>query len=208
MTEQQPPGGPQPIPADYLQQAEQAVQQAQSDPGTTAEESLETIKSNAVRAALGDFEQQLAAMMASAQKSFDSQRQALEDQLAVMTRQLATVRAQAGPPDAQRLADSVSARVKSIAIANPDLGTVHFAGVISQGEQLAEQVKAIAEGQSGDTGAAENIARGMASWFTRAHPRISGKILEGSHAALDELERIIEELPELMPVAAAVAKVV
>jgi hypothetical protein len=42
------------------------------------------------------------------------------------------------------------------------------------------------------------------SWFTRAHPRVSAKFLEGAHAAIDEAERIIEELPKLLPVAAAI----
>lgn len=200
-----PPGK---IPDQYMAQAADAVGQVQADPATDATQTIEQIQQAAVRAALGEFEQKLAAQLAAAQQAFDSQREQLENQLAAMTRQLHTVRQQAGPPDAQRLADSVSGRLKAIAVANPDLGAVHFAGVISQGEQLAEQVKAIADGNSADTAGAERIAHGIGAWFTRAHPRISSKFLEGSHIAMDELERIVEALPELVPAASAIAAAV
>ncbi len=201
MTEQQPGK----IPGEYMAQAEQAVGQVQADPATDATASIEEIKQGAVRAALGEWEKMLAETLAKAQQSFDDQRAQLENQLAAMTRQLQTVRQQAGPPDAQRLADSVAGRLKAIAVANPDLGALHFAGVISQGEQLAEQVKQLAEGTSGDTAGVERVAHGIGAWFTRVHPRASSKFLEGAHIALDELERIVEALPELVPAASAIA---
>lgn len=206
MTEQQlPPGA---IPPGYRAQAEQAVGDVQADPGTDAGETIEQIKAGAVRAALGQFEQELAATLAKARDDFSAQQSTMEAEIARLTRALATVRSQAGPPEAQQLADALAVRVKSIAVANPDLGTVHFAGLISQGEQLAEHVKALAEGQSTDPAAATTVAHGMAQWFARVHPRISGKLLEGAGVAMDELERIVELLPDIMPVAAAVARVV
>lgn len=200
MTEQPQPAGS--LPPEYLEAAGQAVGQVQVDPSVTADESIEQIKAGAVRAALGEFEQQLAAQMAQAQAQFAAQQATIE----ALTRSLATVRAQAGPPDAQRLATAVAERIANIAIANPDLGGQHFAGVISQAAGLADTVKAIAEGSSADLAGAERTAHGIAAWFTRVHQRASGKTLEGMHVALDELERIVESLPELIPAAAAVTK--
>lgn len=187
----------------YRQLAQQAVDEVQQpDQGTDAGQSIEEIKAAAVRAALGEFEQRLAAQMETAQAAF-SQQAALIEQL---QRQVASVRATAGPPLATLLAASLSQRVKSIASANPDLPPGHFAGVISQGESLEAEVRAIADG-NGDAARAGQIASGVAAWFTRAHPRISNKVLEGSRAVLDEAERLLDELPELAPVVAAAAKV-
>lgn len=184
-------------------QAAQAVGQVQApDQGTDAGASVEEMQAQAVRAALGEFEQQLQAQMKQAQEQFAGQQATIE----ALTRQLSTVRAQAGPPVAHLLADSLATRVQSIAQAHPDLGAQHFAGVLSQAQSLADEVKAVAGGQ-GSAGRVEQLAHGVAAWFTRVHPRVSGKVLEGAHAALDEAERIVEALPELAPVAGAVAKV-
>lgn len=183
-------------------EATAAVGQVQSDPGTDAGPTVEQIQAQAVRAAMSDYESKLAAMM----KAADEQAASFSRQFDLMNRQLATVREQAGPPVAGLLANSLATRVQSIAIAHPDLGALHFAGVIGQAQQLADEVKAVAAG-SGDTARAEQLAHGVAAWFTRAHPRLSGKFLEGAHAALDEAERIVEELPRLVPAAAAIARV-
>ena len=183
--------------------AAQAVGQVQQpDQGTDAGQSIEDMQAQAVRAALSDFEKQLASQMQQAQAQFDQQQKTIE----ALTRQLATVRAQAGPPVAQLLATSLADRVQNIANANPDLGKEHFAGVIGQAQNLAEEVAAVAAG-SGSTTRVEQLAGGIGAWFGRVHPRISNKMLEGMHAAVDEAERIVEELPQLVPAAAAIAKV-
>jgi hypothetical protein len=187
----------------YQAAAAQAVSAAvQPDQGTDAGETVQQMQDAAVRAAMSDYEAKLAEMMAAA----DAQSAQFAKQFDLMQRQLATVRQQAGPPVAGLLADSLATRVKSIMIANPDLGAAHFSGVVGQAEVLAEEVKALAAG-NGDAARVEQLANGIATWFTRAHPRISGKVLEGMHAALDEAERIVEELPNLVPVAAALVKV-
>jgi hypothetical protein len=160
----------------------------------------EELAAQKVRAQLSEFEKMLATQMDQQKKMFDSS----QAQIEALTRQLATVRQQAGPPDAVKLAESLAGRVANIAIANPDLGALHFSGVIDQANRLHEAVKSVAAGE-GDPAEAERIAHGIASWFTRAHPRVSSKFLEGMHVALDEAERIVEALPELAPVAAAVA---
>lgn len=186
----------------YQAHAAQAVGDVQQpDLGVDAGPTMEEIQAQAVRAALSDFEKQLAATMAQAQAQF-SQQQATIDAL---TRQLATVRAQAGPPVAQLLADSLATRVANIAIANPDLPATHFTGVIGQAQSLAEEVKAVAGG-TGSSSRVEQLASGITAWFSRAHPRVSSKVLEGMHAALDEAERIVEELPQLVPAAVAITK--
>lgn len=187
----------------YQAAAAQAVSAAVTpDQGTDAAESVQQMQDAAVRAAMSDYEAKLAAMM----KAADEQSAQFAKQFDLMQRQLATVRQQAGPPVAGLLADSLATRVKSIMIANPDLGAAHFSGVVGQAEVLADEVKALAAG-NGDAARVEQLANGIATWFTRAHPRISGKVLEGMHAALDEAERIVEELPNLVPAAAALVKV-
>lgn len=188
----------------YAAQAAQAVGAVQnSDQGTDAGVSVEEMQAQAVRAAMTDYEQRLKDMMAAA----ESQSAAWAKQFDAMQRQLASVRAQAGPPVATLLADSVATRLDSIAKANPDLGAQHFAGVVSQAQLLAEEVKAVAGG-GGDLGRAEQLVHAVDAWFHRVHPRASGKVLEGAHAAVDELERILDELPALAGAAAAVVQAV
>lgn len=196
MTDQ--PTGPTFTPADAAQAVGQVLQ---PDQGTDAGPANEEMIAQAVRAAMSDFEQQLADVMKRSQAAFSQQ----QDTIDSLSRQLVSVRQQAGPPVAGLLADSLATRVQSIAAANPDLGGAHFAGVISQAQNLADEVKAVADGH-GDQARAEQLAHGVAAWFTRVHPKISGKFIEGMHAALDEAERIVEELPNLVPVAAAVVK--
>lgn len=191
-------GQPGQIPGQYQAQAAQAVGQVQADPGTDAGESIEEIKAQAVRAALSDFEKQLAAQMQAAQEAFSAQ----NEQIAALQRQLLTVRAQAGPPLVQLLADSVSTRLKSIAAANPDLGGQHFTGAISQGERLADSVKALTAGDGSSTDEAHTLAGGIERFLVKIHPRISAKTLEGADVVLEELERIGEGLAELAPGAA------
>jgi hypothetical protein len=195
-------------PADgpaFRAAAAQAVGQVQQpDQGTDAAESIDAIRSQAVRAAMSDYEAKLTAMMDQA----EAQNAAWAKQFDLMQRQLATVQQQAGPPVAGLLANSLAQRVKSIAIANPDLGMKHFAGIISQTESLADEVKQFASG-AGDQDRIERLAAGVEQWFTRVHKRTSGKFLEGADSALDEAERIVEELPNLIPVAGtALAKAV
>ena len=201
----QPPGDASqpPGPGDprYQAAAAQAVGAVQApDQGTDAGETVEQMQATAVRAAMSDYEQKLKDMMDAAEK----QNAQWQQQFAAMSRQLASVQQQAGPPVATLLADSLATRVASIAAANPDLGAQHFSGVLSQAQTLAAEVKDVAAGQ-GDPHRVEQLAAGIASWFGRVHPRATGKVLEGMHAALDEAERIVEELPKLAPAAAAIA---
>lgn len=185
--------------------AAEAVQASDqgTDAGPTVEQMADQLAAQKVRAAMSDFEQQLNDVMGKSQAAFESQQQ----QIALLTRQLQTVRAQAGPPTAVLLAKSLATRVQSIATAHPDLGAMHFAGVISQAGQLADEVQAVADGKASGPAEAERIAANVARWFTRSHPRLSAKVLEGWHAAVDEAERIVEELPNILPAAAAVASV-
>jgi len=188
----------------YQAAAAQAVGAVQApDQGTDAGDNIAAMQAQAVRAAMSDYEAKLAAMLAESER----QNAAWKAQFDLMQRQLASVQQQAGPPVATLLAQSLATRVDSIAAANPDLAGAHFAGVRSQAQALADEVKAVAGG-GGSAVRAEQLANGIAAWFTRAHPRVSGKALEGMHAALDEAERIVEELPKLVPAAAAIASVV
>lgn len=197
----QPPSVDDPVYQGHAARAVGAVQQP--DQGTDAGENIKAMQDQAVRAAMSDYEAKLAAMIA------ESERQNTEwaKQFGLMQRQLATVQQAAGPPVATLLAVSLAGRVASIARANPDLGAAHFSGVLGQAETLASEVKDLAAG-NGDEHRVEQLANGIASWFTRVHPRISGKVLEGAGTALDEAERIVEELPKLAPAAAAIAAAV
>jgi len=195
---------PTPVDPQYAAQAAKAVGAVQSPgQGTDAGQTVQQMQEQAVRAAMSDYEAKLAAMM----KAAEDQNAAWARQFDLMQRQLATVKQQAGPPSAALLAASLATRVDSIAKSNPDLGAAHFSGVLGQAQLLADEVKAVAGG-SGSPDRAEQLANGIVSWFTRAHPRVSGKFLEGAHAALDEAERIIDELPKLVPAAAAIASAV
>lgn len=186
------PVGENPAPGPgYAQQAAQAVGAVQQpDQGTDAGQSIDEM--TRLRAGLTDYETKLQAMM----KQAEDQQAAWQQQFESMSRQLATVRQQAGPPTAVLAADALATRVKNIASANPDLGDQHFAGLISQTEQLADEVKAVAGG-TGDLGRVEQIAAGIEQWFTRIHQRISGKNLEGIGAALDEAAHVAETAAEL-----------
>src|SRR5207244_9157960 len=95
----------------------------------------------AVRAAMSDFEEKLAAQMQAAQDAFARQQQVIDQ----LTGQIQAVRAQAGPPVATLLARSLATRVQNIAAANPELGTQHFTGVLSQAQTLADEVAAVAD---------------------------------------------------------------
>jgi len=195
---------PTPVDPQYAAQAAKAVGAVQSPgQGTDAGQTVQQMQEQAVRAAMSDYEAKLAAMM----KAAEDQNAAWARQFDLMQRQLATVKQQAGPPSAALLAASLATRVDSIAKSNPDLGAAHFSGVLGQAQLLADEVKAVAGG-TGSPDRAEQLANGIVSWFTRAHPRVSGKVLEGAHAALDEAERIIDELPKLVPAAAAIASAV
>jgi ABC-type transporter Mla subunit MlaD len=198
---------PQPgNPDDPVYQAHAATAVGQvlaPDQGIDAGESIDAIKQQAVRAALSDFEAQLNDTLKKSQAAFSSQ----QDQIDLLTRQLATVSAKAGPPTATLLAQSLATRIQSIATANPDLGAKHFAGVLGQAQNLADEVKDVAAGNT-DSGRAEQLANGIGAWFTRVHARTSGKFLEGAGAALDEAERILDELPNLLPAAAALTRAV
>jgi hypothetical protein len=160
-----------------------------------------------IRAALSDYEKRLQDMMAAAQQAMDAQQAQFAAQAAQFQSQLAAVRKQAGPPEPLLLAESLEQRVKSIASANPDLGRLHFAGVIGQAERLHEAVSAVADG-TGTVHEAELLVQAVTGWFTRTHPRASGKFLEGAHSAVDELERIADGIGELAPVVTAIASVV
>jgi hypothetical protein len=191
MTEQQAPGA---IPPEYAQQAAQAVGAIQAGQAADAAESIDQIKKAAVRAALTEFEQQLAAQMTASQE----QHTAAQAQIQALMAQLQRVRAQAGPPLAVLLADAIKDRVKAIASAQPNFGAAHWAGVVSQGERLAEVAHGLADG-TGDVSAAQlgTLAAGIAQFLTRVHPRVSAAPLEGADVALDELERLGEAADEL-----------
>jgi hypothetical protein len=207
MSEFGQPGWTPVDPADprYRAAAAEAVGQVQNaDQSVDAGETVAEMQAAAVRAAMSDYEAKLAAMM----KAADEQAAAFAQQFDQMRRQLQTVQAQAGPPTATLLAASLATRVQSIAAANPDLGAAHFSGVLGQAQTLADEVKDLAAG-SGDEHRVEQLANGITQWFTRVHPRASGKFLEGAGAALDEAERIVEELPKLVaPVAGVLVKAV
>jgi hypothetical protein len=187
----------------YRAQAAQVIGQVVTDPGTDAGDTVQQITENPIPAALSDYEAKLNAMMRAA----DEQAAAYEKQFDQMRRQLQTVQAQAGPPTATLLATSLATRVQTIANSNPDLGRAHFAGVIGQAQNLADEVGDTAAGKSnGDR--AEQIANGIVKWFTSSHPRLSGKYLEGAGEVVNEAERILEELPNLAPAALAIASAV
>ena len=173
----------------------------------TVEEMAQKLADDKIRSTLGDYEQQLADMMAKAETAFAQQQAQLDAQRAQLAGQIAAVRAQAGPPEAVTLAASLAQRVKSIADANPDITPTHFLGVVDQAARLNEAAQAAAAGD-GPAGEVERLANAVVTWFTRSHPRASSKPLEGMHAALDEAERILEKLPELAPAAEAIAAAV
>lgn len=173
----------------------------------TLDDMAQRLADEKIRQTLGDYEKQLADMMAKAETAFAQQQAQLDAQRAQLAGQIAAVRAQAGPPEAVTLAASLAQRVQSIANANPDISPVHFVGVVDQANRLNEAVQAAAKGD-GTTAEVERLANAVVTWFTRSHPRASSKPLEMSHAVLDEAERIIEALPELAPVAEAIAAAV
>jgi hypothetical protein len=197
-------GAPGPDDPRYRAAAAQAVGAVQgADQGTDAGDNIRAMQEQAVRAAMSDYEGKLARMIAESER----QNAQWAEQFGLMQRQLATVRQQAGPPVATLLADSLAVRVDSIAKAHPDLGAAHFAGVLSQAQSLAAEVKEVAAGNETED-RAQQLIGGITTWFTRVHPRASGKFLEGMHAALDEAERIAEELPKLVPAITAIASAV
>lgn len=173
----------------------------------TVEAMAQELADAKIRSTLGEYEKQLADMMAKAEAAFAQQQQQLDAQRTQLAGQIAAVKAQTGPPAAIVLAESLATRVKSIAAANPDIHPLHFTGVTQQADRLNEAVKAAADG-SGAVAEAERLAHAVTQWFTRSHPRASSKFLEGAHEALSEAERILEALPELAPVAEAIAAAV
>jgi len=191
MTEQQPGA----IPPEYAAQAAQAVGSIQAGQAADAAESIEQIKAAAVRAALTDFEQQLAARMAVSQ----AQHTAAQDQIQALMAQLNRVRAQAGPPMVVLLGDAIKTRLHSIASAHPNFGGVHWAGVLSQADRLAEVAHALADGTEEGVTVAQlgTLAAGVARFLTRIHPKVSAAPLEGADVALDELDRLGEAADDL-----------
>jgi hypothetical protein len=182
------------IPPEYAAQAAQAVGSIQAGQAADAAESIEQIKQAAVRAALTEFEQQLAAQMAASQ----AQHTAAQDQIQALMAQLQRVRAQAGPPMVVLLGDAISQRLHSIAAAQPNFGGAHWAGVLSQADRLAEVAHGLAEGAEGVSFAQlGTLAAGVVKFLTRIHPRVSSAPLEGADVALDELERLEEAADDL-----------
>ena len=183
--------------------------------GATAADSVEAmaerLADEKIRSTLGEYEKQLADMMAKAERAFADQQSQLDAQRQQLAGQIAAVRAQAGPPEAVTLAASLAQRVQSIADANPDLPVPHMAGVRDQGKRLSAAVQAAAGSGEYDGDPlqdAERLANGVITWFTRSHPRVSGKFLEGAGEVVNEAERILDLLPELAPVVQAVAAAV
>lgn len=175
--------------------------------GPSVEEMASQLADAKIRSTLGEYEKQLADFMAKAEAGFAAQQAAMDAQRQQLAGQIAAVRAQAGPPEAVTLSASLAQRVQSMADAHPSLGVLHFAGVIDQAQRLDAAVKAAAEG-TGPVAEAERLANGVITWLTRSHPRVTSTVLELGGAALEEAERIIEKLPELAPVAEAVAAAV
>lgn len=152
---------------------------------------------------LGEFERRLAKMMSDAEAAFAAQQQQLDAQRQQLAGQIQAARAQAGPPEALLLSESLAKRVQSIAAANPDIHPIHFHGVLDQANRLDEAVKAAADG-SGPVADAERLAHSVITFFERTHPKATSKVLEGAHTAVDEAERILGLLADLAPVAEAV----
>jgi hypothetical protein len=173
----------------------------------TVDEMARKLADEKIRSTLGEYEKQLADMMAKAETAFAQQQAQLDAQRAQLAGQIAAVRAQAGPPEAITLAAALAQRVKSIAAANPDIHPAHFLGVLGQAERLNDAVQAAHAGE-GTVAEVERLANGVVQWFTRSHPRASSKFLEGAHEVLSEAERIVEALPELAPAAEAIAAAV
>ena len=96
------------------------------------------------------------------------------------------------------LAKSLAQRVHSIASHNPDIHPAHFIGVKDQAARLHDATQAAVNG-TGSVQEVVRLAQAVTSWFTRTHPRASGKVLEGTGAALDEAERILDGIAELEP---------
>ena len=173
----------------------------------SVEEMAQRLADEKVRSTLGEYEKQLADMMAKAEQAFAAQQHQLNLQSQSLQAQITATRQQAGPPEAVVVSASLAQRVKSIADAHPDLPKAHFAGVLDQAARLDEAVQATAKGDA-DTSEPERLANSVISFFERVHPRVSSKFLEGAGAAVEEAERILEKLPELAPVAGAIAAAV
>lgn len=175
--------------------------------GETVDAMAQRLADEKVKSTLGAFEKQLADVMAKAETAFAQQQATLDAQRAQLAGQIAAVRAQTGPPQAVVLSASLAQRVQSIAAAHPDIRPAHFLGVVGQAQRLDEAVAAAAKGE-GPIAEAERLANGVITWFERSHPRTSSKFLEGAHEVVSEAERILEVLPELAPVAEAIASAV
>lgn len=203
------------VPPEYAKQAAGAVGAVQAgsaaDAGDSVEAMAEQLAQQKVRAALSDFETQLQAQMEQAQSQASQLFAAQNARIQQLQGQITSLRAAAGPPDAVNLAASLKQRVASIqSAASSTVPAAHFAGVTSQAETLNDQVTAIANGDAGDdtAAAAEKTASGIITWFEKRHPKLSNVVLEGSHAAVDEAERIIDALPGLAQLASLAAKAV
>lgn len=196
---QQPQPGPQqPVPdvaSEYV------------NAGQSVDDMAQQLADAKIRSTLGEYEKQLADMMAKAETAFAQQQAQLDAQRAQLAGQIAAVKQQTGPPAAVVLSASLAQRVASIAAAHPDIRPAHFVGVVGQAQRLDEAVAAAAKGE-GPVAEAERLANGVITWFERSHPRTSSKFLEGAHEVVSEAERIIEALPELAPVAEAIASAV
>jgi hypothetical protein len=193
--------------SEQPQQAPPEVASGYVSAGDTVEAMAAKMADDKIRSTLGDWEKRLSETMSRAEQAFTGQQETLQAQIAQLQGQLATVRAQAGPPEALTVARSLADRLPAIAAAHPDLGKLHFAGVIGQGHLLSEAVEAVSKGEAG-IGDAERLANGIITWFERWHPRVSGKVLETAGAAVEEAERILALLPELAPAVTAIAAAV
>jgi hypothetical protein len=187
----------------YQQQAAEAVGSIQADGAADASESVEEmaqrLASQQIRQAMSEYEQRLGDLLEASKKQFDNQSQ----QLQLLQQQLAATRLQAGPPMAVTLANSVQQRLATIASTNPDRGPGHWAGVVDQGNRLADAIKEAAGSDSPGTAINEAalLSHGIAQFLTRVTKQVSGKPVEGSDVLLDELERLADAVHELEPAA-------
>lgn len=187
----------------YQQQAADAVGSIQAGSAADATESIEAMASRLadqrLQAAMSDYETQMAQIL----KQSQDQAAQFGAQIAVMQRQLSTVRAQAGPPDSMNLATAIRTRLASIAAANPDRGPGHWSAVVDQGNRLYEAVKAAvaAEDPHDEVTEAGTLAGGIAKFLTKTTRQVSARPVEGADVILDEIERLGESFAELQPAA-------
>lgn len=172
----------------YDQAAAAAVGQAidtDTSQGTDAGATIEAIRQQVQREVLLPMETKIDEMMKAAQAQQDE----LIKQIAQLQARLTATQAQVGPPAATLYAASVGQRVRSIAAANPDLGSAHFAQVIAAADAIADKGKEVAKGAA-EPAELEKLAAPVEKFFSRSR-------VEGAGTVVAELGHMAEELAKL-----------